>query len=679
MYKKLPQLIRFLIIFTGIEVVIFTLFRGGFLYFAQFQQELLLSDIVHSFWIGFRFDLQLAILILMPVFLLAGIPFIGIFKSRFGKYFWLIYLVLANVAAITIYVINFAYFDFFKVMVDNTIVQFFYDIGEAWNMAVESYPVYPAILVTLVVILLAFWLLQKLYHSIPPLSKKYSKKTSVAIYTAFTAIFIFGGYGKFELYPWRWSEAFWSPNTYLSALSSNPITYFVNTLKNTDEKFNTELAQHYYDTVAEFLEVNPKDPKKETLARRVTPNHAEEYTFNKPNIVFILGESTSYARSSISGNPLNPTPFIKYMSDHGLTYTNYYTPHSGTARSVWASTTGMADVERMKTSSRNPMIVNQHMILNSLHDYKKFYFIGGSLSWGNIRGVLSNIKGLITREEASYASPHNDVWGISDAHLAGEVNSVLKHTKEPFFAFVQLAGNHSPNTIPDENFGFAPPKEPSKTALLQYGFDGIYDEFVGQAFLDHSVKRLITLAEKEQYFDNTIFIFVGDHGLPRRADHVHEAEQTYKTHTLHTPLVLYAPKLIQHKRIDYPVSELDIMATIAGLSGEHYTNATFGRDLLDKDFATKPHYAFYLSYEENPTINLIGEEYIVRIRANGDDPRLFKYYYNNEEKGVNYYTQKPELAQKMTDLVRGIYEMTRFVRYHNSSEKVESYFSQSEH
>ena len=57
--------------------------------------------------------------------------------------------------------------------------------------------------------------------------------------------------------------------------------------------------------------------------------------------------------------------------------------------------------------------------MNYLKDYEKFYFIGGSLSWGNIRGVIGNVDGIKTYEEQDYKnSPHNDVWGISDIHLA---------------------------------------------------------------------------------------------------------------------------------------------------------------------------------------------------------------------------------------------------------------------
>lgn len=673
-FLKLPKLIRFLIILAFSELVLFTIFRiAFFIGFHKYATTYTLDEILYSFWIGFRFDMQLIAFINLPIILFASIKYIGIFKSPFGKYFWLGYILLSNIIIVVLYVINFAYYDFFKKLVDNTLITFFYDFGEAFKMAQEGYPINTAIVIAIVFFVFVFLLLRKLFNYIDTKEAVISRKKKISLYIVFVVSFIFAGYGKTELYPWRWSEAFWSSNNFLSYLSSNPVIYFGNTLKNTDVKYDEKLTKHYYDVVADFLEIKNKDEAKVNLARVIVPNHNEEYTFAQPNIVFILGESTGYARTSISGNPLNPTPFLKHMSDNGITYSSYFTPHAGTARSVWTAMTGSVDAERMKTSSRNPMIVEQNMILNSLKDYKKFYFIGGSLSWGNVRGVIGNVDGLISREEASYKSPRNDVWGISDAHLAGEINDVLKNEQKPFFAFVQLAGNHSPNTIPEENFGFIAPKKVSKETLLKYSFDGNQDELIGQMFLDHSVKRLITLAQKEKYFDNTIFIFVGDHGLPRRADHLHKADEVYGSSTLHTPLVIYAPKLIKHKQIHYPVSEVDMMATIAGLTGETYINSTFGRDILEKDFDKKPHYAFFMTHEENPTINLIGEKFIFRVRADGTEKRLFKYFFDKEDD--NLIGKNPIIAKEMENICRGIYENTRYTRYHNSTYQVNKYLS----
>jgi len=324
----------------------------------------------------------------------------------------------------------------------------------------------------------------------------------------------------------------------------------------------------------------------------------------------------------------------------------------------------------MKTSSRNPMVVEQNMILNSLKNYEKYYFIGGSLSWGNIRGVVSNVDGIITREEASYSSPRNDVWGISDIDLLREVNKTIKEQKKPFVAFVQLAGNHSPYTIPDETYGFEKRENIDKDMLLKHSFDGKIEDFNAQLFMDYSIEHFITAAKKEKYFDNTIFITVGDHGLPKQSKHMHKAEEELGLGARHTPLIIYAPSLIKPKKITYPVSEVDMMATIAGLSGSTYVNSTMGRDILSKEFDSKEHYAYIMQHEEIPTLFLIGEKFIYSGRANGEDLWLYDYYYKDR---INLLEEYPEVTTKMRNMARSIFESTRYTRFHNSTSEVQKY------
>ena len=677
MLNSYSKIIKFLLLSILIEVLLFTVFRMGFVaYFYSDAESYSFNQLIYAFWVGFRFDLQLAIIILLPILFFAGFKYIGVFKSGFGKRFWLIYLLLVNLIIISLYATNIFHYEFFKRLVDSGVVRYLYDIKDAFTMLSEGYPIYKMLAGLIVFSFLAYKFFSKIHASVDARDEFFSnKKSKWLVYSLFTLAFIFTGYGKFEAYPWRWSEAFYSSDKFLSYVASNPVTYFQNTLKNKGEKYNIAATKETYEAIADYFEVKKKDKERLNFTRIITPNHAPEYQFSKPNIVFILGESTSYARTSLSNNPLNPTPFLKKMSESGLSYSRYYTPHAGTARGVWATITGLADVEHMRTSSRNPMVVNQQLVLNALKDYKKFYFIGGSLSWGNVRGVVSNLEGVTKLEEQAYVnSPHNDVWGISDAHLVGEVNDVLKKQNDPFFAYVQLAGNHSPNTIPEESFGFVKSQELGEKItqdnLLKYSFDGKIDELDGQRFLDHSVKRLIELAQKEAYFDNTIFIFVGDHGLNRRGDHLHKAEQVFETATLHTPLIIYAPKLLKHKRFDYPVSAVDMPATIAGLTGVEYINSTTGRDILDKNFDEKKHYSFYIQHGNNPLLSIIGKDYLYRIRADGSEKQLYQYYFEQENK--NLVKSKPDLAKEMEALTRGIYESTRYIRYKNSPQEVQT-------
>jgi phosphoglycerol transferase MdoB-like AlkP superfamily enzyme len=256
--------------------------------------------------------------------------------------------------------------------------------------------------------------------------------------------------------------------------------------------------------MVDFLQVDKPDAKKLNYTRHVNIKSTDK----RPNIVLILVESYASYKTSMSGNPLDPTPYTNKMAKEGIYFPNYFTPSTGTARSVFTMITSMPDVELKGTSSRNPLIVDQHTVMNEFKGYEKFYFIGGSASWGNIRGVLSkNIDGLHLYEEEDYSSPRNDVWGVSDIDLFREADSVLKEQKKPFFAIIQTSGDHRPYTIPKETYGFEL-KHPGDEKVKRYGFDN-EKEYNAYRLMDYSIGHFIEEAKKSGYADNTIFAFWG--------------------------------------------------------------------------------------------------------------------------------------------------------------------------
>jgi phosphoglycerol transferase MdoB-like AlkP superfamily enzyme len=96
--------------------------------------------------------------------------------------------------------------------------------------------------------------------------------------------------------------------------------------------------------------------------------------------------------------------------------------------------------------------------------------------------------------------------------------------------------------------------------------------------------------KKESYFANTIFVFVGDHGVAGNASEMYPEVWTQQSLTNeHVPLLFYAPALLKAEKREEVVSQIDILPTIAGLAHISYTNTTLGRDLLDtnkrNDFA----------------------------------------------------------------------------------------------
>ena len=475
-------------------------------------------------------------------------------------------------------------------------------------------------------------------------------------------------FGKLSWYPLRWSDAFFSTHVFTGQLATNPILYFFNTLKNRDETFNIPAARDSYPLMARYLGLNQSDPDKLDYIRSLVYDADPER--GEPNIVVVILESFASYKSGLGGNPLNPTPHLDRLAAEGHFYKNFYVPSTGTARSIWTFITGIPDIELNKTSSRNPLIVDQHTIVNAFYNHQKFYFLGGSASWANIRGLLSaNIPNLQIYEEGSYESPRVDVWGISDLSLFEEAHEVLKNVDGPFFAIIQTSGNHRPYTIPEDNKGFEIlGADDLEFDVTDYGFHSL-DEFNSFRFMDHSIGHFMKLAQQSPYFDNTLFVFFGDHGIhAATGKHTPTSEEQLRISGLRVPLVMYGKGIItEPAAFDKVASQVDILPTIASVTQTDYVNSTLGRDLLDERFDDN-RYAFTIEHGGGRMIGLLSDEYYFLTRFDGSDAKLHRL--DSETPRADVSALHPELTRIMAEYTAAMRDTTLYMRENNKPEDI---------
>lgn len=351
------------------------------------------------------------------------------------------------------------------------------------------------------------------------------------------------------------------------------------------------------------------------------------------------------------------------MCKNGIFFDHCFTPTYGTARGVWAVITGIPDVEiGTTTSSRNPSAVDQHTIVSDFQNYAKYYFIGGSTSWANIRGVLTNnIKGLHLYEQNDFSAPKIDVWGISDKNLFLEANKKLKQETKPFFAVIQTADNHRPYSIPEEDLKVFHKREIPKDSLKKYGFEN-NDEMNAFRYTDFGFKTFIEAAKLENYFDNTIFLFVGDHGIVGDAGNMFPRSWTNQKLTMeHVPLLIYSPKLLAPQRISTLCSQVDVLPTLAGLSNMTYKNTTLGRDILDTSTYNGKAFSFIYNPDEE-YIGVIRGNYFYRRQIKGNKEELVSVV-NNEP--VPETVENGETKREMQALTDAIYETAKYMLLNN--------------
>ena len=117
-----------------------------------------------------------------------------------------------------------------------------------------------------------------------------------------------------------------------------------------------------------------------------------------------------------------------------------------------------------------------------------------------------------------------------------------------------------PYIIP-KNISFKPKTSDIHTSIVEYA--------------DWAIGYFIDLAKKEPWFDNTIFVFVADHGYSGNSPY--EVSLDYH----HTPFIIYSPKYIPvGKEFNQVGLQVDVASTVLGFIHANYINSTLGVDLL---------------------------------------------------------------------------------------------------
>ena len=659
----LPKTIRWTFYSGFVFLIIMSLLRFVFVnYFSAPASAD--NNLTSSYILGFRYDLRYVTIVMMITLLFSYIKPLNPFDKKLGKQIAIITWMLFSSLLLFFYTADFIHYAYVHQRLNASILSYIDNPLISMQMMWQSYSIITIIIIFLVV----EWVLYKFISFTYQLSDKYKRTGSqfknIITQTIFFIILLYAAIGniiyKGGQYPLRWSNAYSLGSDYKANVALNPMQSFFSTLNFRSSKIDTDLIKKNYSVIADYLTIpsNEQDAQNLQFARIHNPvnNNLEASTIK--NVVLVICESFSAYKSSMMGNPLNTTPYFNDMKKQGVYFNRAFSPAYGTARGVWAVLTGTPDVLEGKTSSRNPLAVDQHSIIADFKNYEKYYFLGGSASWANIRGVLTNnISDLKIFEQGSYQSSEIDVWGISDKNLFLEANKTLSKNTKPFFAIIQTADNHRPYTIPAEDLKVFVKKTVPKDSLLKFGFEN-NEEYNAFRYTDFCIEQYIEAAKKEKYFNETLFVFIGDHGIKGDAGTMLPKSFTEQGLTnMHVPLLFYAPSILQPKEYSIPVSQLDVLPSIASLCNIPYTNTTMGKNVFIT--VQQKNNAIFLYDDFNQQIGVLNNEFYYGYQLKNPSKPIFESALNNE-------VVKNDSVQKQMDiLTKTIYETAKYMLIHN--------------
>ncbi len=654
---RVPKTIQWIVKLFFIYLFIFTAFRIATVIFFK-PASIGVWELMEPFWLGLKYDLRWIALLLSPIALFSLYPTLSPFYSERSKRRWTIYLGIVTLLVLFFYGADFGQFAYINARLNADALIFAEDPRESLQMVWQSYPVVWILIGLVGAVMMMTWMFRRMHVDVEEKNINIHKFTYRRRWHA-AALLLIGWfiYGFLTVKPLDFFRAFNLDDEFKSNLALNPLQNFFTTLRFRKPDYNNQ-AKEYYPVIARFLNLEKYNLPKQQYSRLVQPGSRAIET--QPNVVLVICESFSMYKSSMSGNPLNSTPYFNQLSKEGIFFDRCFTPSFGTARGIFASITGIPDVQLSRFATRNPESVNQRTIINDFDGYEKFYFIGGRSQFNNFGGLISNIRNVQVYEEGKYKSKNINVWGISDKNLFLEANDVLSQQQKPFFAIIQTADNHRPYNIPAEDSDFV--KKPvDEDTLQKYGFESL-KEYHAFGYADYCIQKFMEKAATQSYFNNTIFIFTGDHGVEGNASAIYPGAWTeQRLSDEHVPLLFYAPRLLPAQFRKETVSQIDILPTLAGMIQQPYLNSTLGRDLLDKD---KKENAAFIIYHAPGWIGVVTDDYFYRKNIRIKKEELVPV---RSEAPILSPLQQDSVKKHLSQLTSAIYETSRWMLLNNKN------------
>lgn len=700
-----------LLLLAAIGLVL-SLARLGFLLGFEGLHGLGEADTWRSLFLGLKFDLRLGAILVMPAWLLLGEdapaptvpawrnrlappllalalavyavmvivamvddraarPFLLLFLAlvlayRFGspghglstrsaRWIWGVFAGLVVATLIFGYLVDAGSYGYIHTRLNGTLLMFLENAGTSLRMMWESYPFGRLAVVLVLLTGGSLWGLRRLTRGWRPLAL--APWVRRAVNAGFTFLLLAVMWAKWSAYPLRWSEAFEARQSFHAHLALNPILFFLETRQDMDGGFDLDQVKAAHPAMAAYFGIPLQTDAQglPTLRRRQEPRSLIQ---SHPNIVLIQLESLAGFKTGVLGNPLKPTPYLDQLAARGIFFDRFHVAMENTSRSMFATLFGIPDVSSVQNATRNPLLLDQHSALGVFDEYGKSYFLGGSANWAQMRGILkNNFKDLKLYEEGFFKGPKVDVWGVCDADLLVEAQAVLEQQKSPYWAYVQTSGNHPPFTIPKHLKAFQVDRR-SQAELERAGFID-NEEYNAVRLMDFSLRLFFERAEQSPAFANTVYVLWADHGIPRGMTDRRFGDLALGVH--HIPCIIYAPRLLQPRRVSTVGTQMDLLPTLASLLGHSIEHQTLGKDLLDPAWADRAAAFTFTTFRRPARVGLIQGEWYVNVEPDGRSA-----LYRLDEPGQrDHGAEEPERARAMTRLAQGFHQWSKFLLSHN--------------
>ena len=381
-----------------------------------------------------------------------------------------------------------------------------------------------------------------------------------------TGLCVFGIRGRTGYNPIKISQAYYCGDAFLNQLGINPAFNLLTSALDDMRKENRELHLMPYPQAIgmarQSLGITGRCDSAHVLRRFVDNSQTAtgSRTAAKRNVVVILMESMSASFMQTFGNQQHLTPTLDSLYNHSMAFTHCYSAGIHTNHGMTAALYSFPALmfRNLMKGTVTPHRDGLPTVLKH-EGYRTMFFMTHEAQYDNMKAFFATngYDDIYSQEDYPKEQVVNS-FGVSDHYLFSyALNRINRQAKtgQPFFATLLTISNHPPYVIPA---WFKPKSKEKETQIVEYA--------------DHCIGDFLRQASRQEWYRNTIFVIMADHGkIVGKV--TGELPESYN----HIPLMIFGPGIAEGRN-NRLATQVDVMPTLMSLLGTSYTYDGFGID-----------------------------------------------------------------------------------------------------
>ena len=615
------------------------------------------STVAEGFLNGLRFDLRVVVYLSIPLLLAILSP-----TAMAARGVFRLWLTLTSSIVMFLGLVEMDFYREFHQRLNGLVFQYIKeDPKTVMSMLWYGFPVVRYLLAWI----FGTWLLSLLFKGIDRLTRGSNALSTVsgqrsiapwynrlAVFMVILLVAVIAARGTLRQGPpMRWGDAFTTDSNFVNQLGLNGTLTLIDAAKS---RFGEDRANVWkatldpvqaQQTVREVL-LTPDDTLVDADSAAIRRDFVPpaEHTLPIKNVVVILMESFAGHSVGALGSQNQITPYFDKLAKDGLLFDRFFSNGTHTHQGMFATMACFPNLPGFEYLMQTPE--GGHKLsglpaLLSARDYDDVYVYNGDFAWDNQSGFFGN-QGMTTfigRNDFLNPVFSDPTWGVSDQDMFDRAAQELANNygKKPFYALLQTLSNHTPYALPKDL-----PVEPVT------GQGRLDEHLTAMRYSDWALGQFFEKARKQPYFNETLFVIVGDHGFGN-----HQQVTELDLGRFNVPLLLIAPG-IQDKfgAVSHTVgTQVDIVPTIMGRLGGQTRHQCWGRDLLNLPEGDQGIGMIKPSGSEQ-IVGLVQGDRIL-IESKDMSPRLYRYQLGSEFKAdLIESADQAEMVRKLESYIQ---------------------------